>query len=81
LANFEQEKEPDVDAGGVLSRAETATAPQLGDARCNPSRLIFGHEIRRNTSTRLGLEVDIRHGEIVSGGQAMNHSRIGARRH
>jgi hypothetical protein len=39
---------------------------QLSDARCNLSRLIFGHEINRNTSTRLRLEVDIPHGEIVS---------------
>jgi len=38
---------------------------QLGDAGCNLSRLILGHEIRRNTSARLRLEIDIRHGKLV----------------
>jgi len=38
---------------------------QFRYARCNPSRLVFGHEISRNTSAWFGLEVDIRHGEIV----------------
>jgi hypothetical protein len=38
---------------------------QLGDAGCDFSRFIFGHEIRRGTSARLRFEVDTRHGEIV----------------